>query len=69
MFAVLGGALVVLLWLYMLSLALLIGAELNAVLGESSGTPRTGSSSLRAQWDQRTGRGQDELSKHGGPSQ
>ncbi len=31
-FGILGGALVVLLWLYFLSLALLLGAELNAVL-------------------------------------
>ncbi|HVL06241.1 MAG TPA: YihY/virulence factor BrkB family protein [Acidimicrobiales bacterium] len=31
-FAILGGALVVLMWLYGLSLALLLGAELNAVL-------------------------------------
>ena len=31
-FRVLGGALVVVLWLYMLSVALLIGAELNAVV-------------------------------------
>ncbi|MDQ4131697.1 MAG: YihY/virulence factor BrkB family protein [Actinomycetota bacterium] len=31
-FGVLGGALVVLLWLYVLSLALLLGAEVNAVL-------------------------------------
>jgi len=31
-FGILGGALVVLLWLYGLSLALLLGAELNAVL-------------------------------------
>lgn len=35
-FGVLGGALVVLLWLYMLSLALLVGAELNAVLADRS---------------------------------
>ena len=35
-FGVLGGALVVLLWLYMLSLSLLIGAELNAVLAKRS---------------------------------
>lgn len=33
-FGVLGGALVVLLWVYVLSLALLVGAELNAVLAE-----------------------------------
>lgn len=33
-FGVLGGALVVLLWLYVLSLALLVGAELNAVMAE-----------------------------------
>lgn len=36
-FGVLGGALVMLLWMYLLSLALLIGAELNAVLAERSG--------------------------------
>lgn len=36
-FGLLGGALVVLLWLYMLSLSLLIGAELNAVLAKRSG--------------------------------
>lgn len=35
-FGVLGGALVVLLWLYMLSLALLVGAELSAVLEQRS---------------------------------
>lgn len=40
-FGVLGGALVVLLWLYMLSLSLLIGAELNAVLAERSGADAT----------------------------
>lgn len=33
-FGVLGGALVVLLWLYLLSLALLVGAELSAVMAE-----------------------------------
>ncbi|MDQ4069201.1 MAG: YihY/virulence factor BrkB family protein [Actinomycetota bacterium] len=33
-FGVLGGALVVLLWVYLLSLALLVGAELNAVLAQ-----------------------------------
>ncbi len=33
-FGVLGGALVVLVWLYLLSAALLFGAELNAVLTE-----------------------------------
>lgn len=33
-FGILGGALVVLLWLYLLSLALLLGAELNAVLAQ-----------------------------------
>jgi membrane protein len=31
-FGILGGALVVLVWLYLLSLALLLGAEMNAVL-------------------------------------
>lgn len=40
-FGVLGGALVVLLWLYMLSLSLLIGAELNAVLAKRSGPAST----------------------------
>lgn len=33
-FGILGGALAVLVWLYLLSLALLLGAELNAVLAE-----------------------------------
>jgi membrane protein len=33
-FGILSGALVVLLWMYLLSLALLLGAELNAVLAE-----------------------------------
>lgn len=35
-FGILGGALVVLLWMYLLSLALLVGAELNAVLVKRS---------------------------------
>ena len=52
-FGVLGGALVVLLWLYLLSLALLIGAELNAVLARTAsrkGADRTcdGSSAAAA---------------------
>lgn len=38
-FGVLGGALVVLLWLYVLSLALLVGGQLNAVLAERRSTP------------------------------
>ena len=64
-FGVLGGALVVLLWLYMLSLALLIGAELNAVLAERSGTPDTVSPTRRAQSDKGRGTGQDELRQEG----
>lgn len=60
-FGVLGGAIVVLLWLYMLSLALLIGAELNAVLAERSGTPATGSPTRRAQSGKGRSTGQDEL--------
>lgn len=36
-FGILGGALVVLLWLYFLSLALLLGAEMNAVLAMRAG--------------------------------
>lgn len=48
-FGVLGGALVVLLWLYMLSLALLIGAELNAVLCGRTGTATTELPTWRAQ--------------------
>jgi membrane protein len=35
-FGILGGALVVLVWLYLLSIALLVGAELNAVLAKRS---------------------------------
>ena len=35
-FGILGGALVVLVWMYLLSLALLVGAELNAVLAKRS---------------------------------
>lgn len=41
-FGILGGALVVLVWLYLLSLALLIGAELNAVLSERALRRRRG---------------------------
>ncbi len=41
-FGVLGGALVVLLWMYLLSLALLLGAELNAVLAERALDARDG---------------------------
>lgn len=48
-FGLLGGALVILLWLYLLSLGLLIGAELNAVLGcrrAAPASPSTGSDRL-----------------------
>ena len=31
-FGILGGALVILLWFYLLSLALMLGAEVNAML-------------------------------------
>ncbi|MDQ4137582.1 MAG: YihY/virulence factor BrkB family protein [Actinomycetota bacterium] len=41
-FGILGGALVVLLWMYLLSLALLLGAELNAVLAERARMPAEG---------------------------
>ncbi len=40
-FGVLGGALVVLLWLYLLSLALMLAAEVNAVL-DAERPPRNG---------------------------
>ena len=48
-FGVLGGALVVLLWLYMLSLSLLVGAELNAVLAKRSGPADTEPRARRVQ--------------------
>jgi len=38
-FGILSGALVVLVWMYLLSLALLLGAELNAVLAERAHAP------------------------------
>lgn len=41
-FGVLGGALAVLLWMYLLSLALLLGAELNAVLSERAERAQAG---------------------------
>lgn len=43
-FGILSGALVVLLWMYLLSLALLLGAELNAVLAERAPQPASGAS-------------------------
>jgi membrane protein len=36
----LGGALIVLLWLYLLAIGLLLGAELNAVLADRYGAPQ-----------------------------
>jgi len=41
-FGILSGALVVLVWMYLLSLALLLGAELNAVLVERADVPDHG---------------------------
>jgi membrane protein len=41
-FGILSGALVVLVWMYLLSLALLLGAELNAVLAERADAPDAG---------------------------
>ncbi|MBA3282232.1 MAG: YihY/virulence factor BrkB family protein [Acidimicrobiia bacterium] len=41
-FGILSGALVVLVWMYLLSLALLLGAELNAVLAERADVPDHG---------------------------
>ncbi len=42
----LGAVLVVMLWLYLLALGLLLGAELNAVLGERNGVTRTSRTGL-----------------------
>src|SRR5690606_32877368 len=38
-FGALGGALIVLLWLYVLAIGMLLGGELNAVLAERHGRP------------------------------
>lgn len=46
-FGVLGSALVVLVWFYLLSAALLIGAELNAVLAEPPDSSTGGTDRLR----------------------
>lgn len=57
-FGVLGGALVVLIWMYLLSLALLIGAELNAVLARTAwvkGADRTSDGSSVEAAASRTG--------------
>lgn len=42
----LGAVLVVLIWLYLLALGLLVGAELNSVLATRSGVPRRARTSL-----------------------
>jgi membrane protein len=47
-FGILGGALVVLVWLYLLSLALLLGAELNAVLAERTEAHQPGAQPAEA---------------------
>lgn len=39
-FGVLGGGLTLMMWLYLLSLGLLVGAELNAILADRAGTER-----------------------------
>jgi len=41
-FGILSGALLVLVWMYLLSLSLLLGAELNAVLAERADVPDEG---------------------------
>jgi len=46
-FGILSGALVVLVWMYLLSLALLLGAELNAVLAERADEPDHGTDMSR----------------------
>ncbi len=70
-FGILGGALVVLLWMYFLSLALLVGAQLNSVLTERAHVPAQGTglspvginavpSHPRSNSGGRDGRGRDE---------
>lgn len=54
-FGVLGGALVVLLWLYLLSAALLVGAELNAVLSAPTGEDPDAGGSVRGGGDHAPG--------------
>ncbi len=47
-FGILGGALVVLLWFYLIGLALLLGAEVNAVLARGTGDGRGAGTGVEA---------------------